>query len=79
MRLRVREEAGVPEPEQYARREGGLPVRLCGDDLVHEREEVGGLVLDLDVDVELDVAVLGLMQNVGGNGSVFRQGAYPHE
>ena len=60
VRLRVRQEAGMPESEQDTRGEDGLPVRLCGDDLVHEGEEVGGLVLDLHVDIELDVLVLGL-------------------
>ncbi len=65
--LRVRDEAGVPEPEEDARREVELPVRLCRDDLVHEREEVQGLVKHLDVDIEGDMVVFGLYggQNEG--------------
>ncbi len=60
VRLRVGKEARVPESEQDTRREVGLPVGLGGDSLVHEREEVRGLVLNLDVYVKLDVTVLGL-------------------
>lgn len=57
----VREERGVPQPEDDARREDGLPARLGGDDRVHERKETRRGIGGFDVDVELDVVVLGLL------------------
>lgn len=60
MFLRVLDEPGVPEPEDDSRREDGFPVLVRRYDLVHEREEPRGIVVDFTVDVELDVLVLRL-------------------
>lgn len=50
----------MPESEDDTRGELRLPVRLGGEDGVHESEETGGVVIGLDVNVEHDVFVLGL-------------------
>ena len=50
----------MPKSQKDTRGKVGLPGRLCGDDFVHQREEPFRIVLDLDVNVELDVLVLGL-------------------
>lgn len=60
VRLRVGKETRVPEAQKDARREGGLPVGLGGNRLVHKRKKVRGLVLNLDVNVKFDVTVLWL-------------------
>ena len=49
----------MPEPEHESRSESGFVVGMGGDEGVHEGEEGDGVVVDLDVDVEKDVAVLG--------------------
>lgn len=54
------DEARVPKSEQDPRREVDLLVWLCGDDLVHEREEVQGLAEHLNVDIKSDMTVFGL-------------------
>ena len=51
----------MPEAQQDPRREVRLPVRLGGDDLVHEREQVQRLAGHLHVDVERDVPVFWLI------------------
>ena len=50
----------MPESESYPRGKGRLPVRLSGDGLVHQCEQVRGLVLDLHVDVEDNVTIFAL-------------------
>lgn len=52
----------MPKSQKDTRGKVGLPGRLCGDDVVHQREEPLWIVLDLDVNVELDVLVLGLWE-----------------
>lgn len=49
----------VPKAEDEARRKVRLVVGVRRDDLVHEGEEANGLVVDLDIDVEEHVLVLG--------------------
>ena len=60
------EEGRVPESEDDTRGELRLPVRLGGEDGVHEGEETGGVVIGLDVNVEHDVFVLGLKEREQG-------------
>lgn len=54
----------MPEAEHEARGELGLPVRLPRDDLVDERKEPSWVAEHLNVDIELDVTVLGLRARV---------------
>lgn len=54
----------MPKSQKDTRGKLGLPGRLCGDDFVHQEEEPFWIVLDLDVNVELDVLVLGLHQQL---------------
>ena len=70
----------MPKSEQDARREGGLPLRLGRDGVMHEREEVCGLVLDLNVYVKLDVTILGLsLRFRRWNGGAYTHKLYLHE
>lgn len=50
----------MPETQQNPRSEGGFPLGLFGNDLMHQMEEAVRVVLDLDVNVELDVLVFRL-------------------
>jgi hypothetical protein len=50
----------MPYPKKKTRGKVLFPVGLRGDDLVHEREQPVGFVIEFDIDVELDVLVLGL-------------------
>lgn len=50
----------MPKTQKDTRREGRLPTRLCGDNLVHEFEQSVRIILDFDIDVELDMLVFGL-------------------
>ena len=52
--------ARVPDAEEDARRERGLPVVVRADRARHEREDLRERVRGLDVDVQLRVAVLRL-------------------
>jgi hypothetical protein len=55
---------GVPEPQHEPRAEVRLVAGVGGDDGVHEGEEALGLVVDLDIDVEEDVCVLGPLEEL---------------
>lgn len=50
----------MPQAHEQSWGEPRLPVRLRRDRGVHEPEQPRGVVLYFDVDVELDVGVLGL-------------------
>lgn len=50
----------MPQAQNDPRGKPCFPLRVGGDDTLHEREKAFGVVEDLDVDVELDVLVLGL-------------------
>jgi len=58
--LRIRQEPRVPDAEQDPGSQLGSPVIVRGNDRVHEIKQPRGVVLHLDVNVKLDVAVLGL-------------------
>lgn len=58
VRLCRGDEARVPEAEQDSGCKGRLPVILSRDDFVHELEQPIGVILNLDIDVELDMPVL---------------------
>lgn len=57
--LRWAQKSRVPQSQDDPRREFGLPIGVGGNDGLHKREEAFGVVEDLDVDVELDMMVLG--------------------
>lgn len=50
---------GMPETEDETRGEEGFVVRVARHDVVHEGEEALGIVVDLDVDIEEDLHILG--------------------
>jgi hypothetical protein len=50
----------MPQSEHNAGRQVGLPVGVRRDDRVHQREQSLGVVLNLDIDIKLDVFILGL-------------------
>jgi hypothetical protein len=50
----------MPQPEKDTGGELCLPVRLRGDNLVHERKEPVRIILNFHVNVKFDVLVLGL-------------------
>lgn len=56
----MRQELGMPEPEKDARSEARFPVLLGGDEGMHEREQPDGVVVHFDINVQLDMRVLGL-------------------
>jgi len=58
--LRVRQEPWVPDAEQDPGSQLGFPVIVRGNDGVHEVKQPRRVVLHLDVNVKLYVAVLGL-------------------
>jgi hypothetical protein len=74
------DEFGVPEAKEDPRGEVGFPGGLGGDGGVHEGEEEVGVVLDFDVDVEFDIAVLWLEGEVSKFCAVNeRKETYTHE
>jgi hypothetical protein len=50
----------MPQAKQEARSKFCLPVRLGGDNLVHERKEAIRIILNFHVNVKFDVLVFGL-------------------
>lgn len=52
----------MPQTQDDPGSQSGLPIRLRGDGLMHQREEPVGVVLDLDVHIKLDMSVLRLQK-----------------
>lgn len=64
----------MPQSQEYPGRKERLPVIVGANGLVHESEQPRGVVLHLDVDVELDVLVLRLCATLRtGRGSGVRK------
>ena len=59
----MRQEPRVPKPKEDPRSQLGFPAIVRRNDGVHEVEQPWRVVLHLDVDVELDVTVLGLKKS----------------
>ena len=59
----MRQEPRVPQAEEDPGSQRGLPVIVGGNGGVHEVKQPRGIVLHLDVDVELYVTVLGLRRS----------------
>lgn len=67
------DKTGMPQTQDDSGSKSGLPIRLRSDNLVHQCEESVRVVLDLDIHVKLDMAVLRL-QNVRFKSSSDNQG-----
>jgi hypothetical protein len=52
----------MPKAQQNTGSQFRLPIRLRRDNIMHEREEAVGVILDLDVNVKLDVLILRLQR-----------------
>ena len=52
----------MPHTQDNSGSQSGLPIRLRGDNLMHQREEPIGVVLDLDVHVKLNMLILRLQK-----------------
>ncbi len=62
-RFSKRDKTRMPQTKEDARGKHSLPVGLRGDDVVHQPEELIWVVLNLNVHVELDLLILGLLMD----------------
>jgi len=60
-RFSKRDKTRMPQTKEDARGKQSFPVGLRGDNIVHQPEELIWVVLNLNVHVELDLLILGLL------------------
>ena len=69
----------MPETEENPGSQISLPIRLRGNDLLHQGEQGFRVVLGLDIHVKLNMFVLGLLGNMVSEQRLKAAATYQHK